>query len=90
MADPGIGRLLETVSEEELRGWVGRISGLRHGKENPEALEERARLIEERFGALGLAPRREWFRHGGGRYPNIVATLLGRDSDLPPYLVGAL
>lgn len=89
MTGPGLNGLLDAVSEGELRGWVERISGLRHGKENPEALEERARAIEARFAELDLSPRREWFRHGGGRYSNIVATLKGRESGLPPYLVGA-
>ena len=92
--------LLNTVTEDALRGWVERLSVLRHGRLNYEALEETGELIERYFGELGLAVRRDPFSYKGRRYFNVIATLPGQDAlpgrgglpgreALPPFLAGA-
>ena len=89
-----INNLLDAVTEDALRGWVERLSLLRHGQLNYEALEKTGELIERYFGELGLAVRRDPFSYKGRRYFNVVATLPGQGAlpgreALSPYLAGA-
>ncbi|MEE9256052.1 MAG: M20/M25/M40 family metallo-hydrolase [bacterium] len=91
--------LLDAVTEDALRGWVERLSVLRHGRLNYEALEYTGELIERHFGELGLAIRRDPFSYKGRRYFNVIATLPGQAAlpgremkekgELPPFLAGA-
>lgn len=83
------GQLLESVKEADLRRWVERLSILRHGQMNPEALEETGRIIEAHFESLGIPHERDPFEYRGRPFFNVVATLPGREEDLPPYLAGA-
>jgi Zn-dependent M28 family amino/carboxypeptidase len=89
MAGPEIARLVESVSEDELRRWVERLSFLRHGQLNPTALEEAGRIVEERLAELGLRPERQAFGYRGRAFFNVVAELPGREAGLPPFLAGA-
>ncbi|MFC1492238.1 M28 family peptidase [Nitrospinota bacterium] len=84
-----VGRLLEAVTEDALRRWVETLSVPRHGLLNPEALQRTGELIERHFGKVGIPAERDYFTYKGMRYFNVVATLEGRERDLPPWLAGA-
>ncbi len=89
MTGPEIARLVDSVREDELRRWVERLSFLRHGQLNPEALEEAGRMVEERFAELGMKSERQVFEYRGRAFFNVVAELPGREAGLPPFLAGA-
>ncbi len=87
--NPDITRLVEAVSEDELRRWVERLSFLRHGQQNSTALEEAGAIVEAHFAELGMKPERQVFERRRRPFFNVVAELPGREAGLPPFLVGA-
>jgi Zn-dependent M28 family amino/carboxypeptidase len=68
---------------------VAELSGLRHGGENPAALEERALLVEQALADCGLEVVSQPVPFAGRNYRNLVATLPGREPHLPMLLLGA-
>jgi hypothetical protein len=81
--------LLPQVSRTRLEKRVRELEGIRHGWNNPEALENRARWIARVFEAAGLQveSRTVPFRHR--TYRNLVATLPGFNPKKPGILLGA-
>jgi Zn-dependent M28 family amino/carboxypeptidase len=77
------------VNSENLLRWVDALSGLRHGSENPVALEERAVVIEQLLGGFGLDVANQAVPFAGRVYRNLVATLPGSEPRLPMLLLGA-
>jgi len=77
------------VSSDNLLRWVGELSGLRHGGENPAALEERAVNIEQLLAGCGLEVVSQEVPFAGRVYRNLVATLPGSEPRLPMLLLGA-
>jgi Zn-dependent M28 family amino/carboxypeptidase len=77
------------VSADNLLRWVDELSGLRHGSENPAALEERAVVIEQLLGGFGLEVASQEVPFAGRAYRNLVATLPGSEPQLPMLLLGA-
>ena len=87
-----IARVLETITEAELREWLGRISVPRHYIAEPEANVATAKWIHETFSSLGYQVARQGF------YSNIIATpkielrravLVGAHYDSVPMTPGA-
>jgi len=83
------GQFLDLVEEASLRRWVERLSILRHGQTNPEAIEKTGKVIEAHFENLGMPHERDTFEFQGRPFFNVLATLPGRDRGLPPYIIGA-
>ena len=84
--------LLDTITEEELRKWVERISIPRHFAAEPEANRATAAWLGEVFEALGFRTQRQ------GQYANILALpptgleqaiLVGAHYDSVPMCPGA-
>jgi Zn-dependent M28 family amino/carboxypeptidase len=72
-----------------LRRWVGELSGLRHGSDNPTALAAGAEFIEGLLTGFGLAVTNQVVPFAGRRYRNLVVTLPGREPQRPMLLLGA-
>ncbi|MEW6326438.1 MAG: M28 family peptidase [Thermodesulfobacteriota bacterium] len=80
--------LIAQVDTGNLRYYTSSITGLRHAWKEPEALEERARYVEEVFASFGLQVESQEVPFHGRTYRNIIGTLQGKkDADL--LLVGA-
>lgn len=77
------------IDTARLRRWVGDLSGLRHGSDNPTALAECAELIEGVLDGFGLAVTSQTVPFAGRSYRNLIATLPGREPQLPMLLLGA-
>jgi Zn-dependent M28 family amino/carboxypeptidase len=77
------------VEPDNLLHWVLKLSGLRHGSDNPDELEKRAVLIEQEFSSLGLDVISQVVPFGNRTYRNLVATIPGSEPDLPMLLLGA-
>lgn len=72
-----------------LRRWVSALSGLRHGSDNPIALAECAERIEGLLTGFGLTVTSQAVPFAGRSYRNLIATLPGREPNLPMLLIGA-
>ncbi|MFZ5995233.1 MAG: M28 family peptidase [Thermodesulfobacteriota bacterium] len=80
--------LITQVDIGNLKRYTSSITGLRHAWKEPEALEERARYVEEAFASFGLQVESQEVPFHGRTYRNIIGTLQGKkDTDL--LLVGA-
>lgn len=77
------------VEPDNLFHWVRELSGLRHGTENPDELEEHAALIERAFLNLGMEVVSQCVPFGTRAYRNLVATIPGLEPQLPMLLLGA-
>jgi Zn-dependent M28 family amino/carboxypeptidase len=77
------------VDVANLRRWVGALSGLRHGRDNPAALEERAVMIGEILTGFTYAVFSQAVPFAGRCYRNLIATLPGNEPQLPMLLLGA-
>lgn len=77
------------VQEEDLRRWVAEFSGLRHGRLNPEALEETGEHLIHLLTEFGLSAERRPFRYRGRTFFNVAASRPGHEDDQPALLVGA-
>jgi len=78
-----------SVSRDHLLRRVAELSGRRHGGEDPEALAERALLVERVMADCGLAVDSQAVPFAGRVYRNLVATLPGTEPQLPMLLLGA-
>ncbi|MEW5949037.1 MAG: M28 family peptidase [Thermodesulfobacteriota bacterium] len=80
--------LITQVDIGNLKRYTSSITGLRHAWKEPEALEERARYVEEALASFGLQVESQEVPFHGRTYRNIIGTLQGKkDTDL--LLVGA-
>lgn len=77
------------IDTARLRRWVGEVSGLRHGSDNPAALAECAELIEGLLTGFGLRVISQAVPFAGRSYRNLIATLPGQEPQLPMLLLGA-
>ena len=89
MLDPKITDLLGQVSPARLEAHVRALEGVRHGQANPEALEARARWLEEAFSTMGLAVEHQSVPFSGREYRNLIVTHAGADPSIGFLLVGA-
>jgi len=87
--DDTVKALSARVREEDLRRWVAEFSGFRHGRLNPEALEETGEHLIHLLTELGLSAERRPFRYRGRTFFNVAASRPGREGDQPALLVGA-
>jgi Zn-dependent M28 family amino/carboxypeptidase len=81
--------IVSQVDVKRLKGHVRNIEGLRHGRENYEALEKKAGYIENTLRALNLETENQYFDFHGKTYRNILATKWGTDKDTDWVLLGA-
>jgi Zn-dependent M28 family amino/carboxypeptidase len=87
-----IARVLETITEAQLREWVERISVPRHYIIEPEANRATANWIHETFTSLGYKVSRQGFYSNVIATPNIdlrKAILVGAHYDSVPNTPGA-
>src|SRR5512139_39060 len=82
-------RLAAAVDVANLRRWVSALSGLRHGRDNPAALEERAELLADELSAFTYAVASQPVSFAGRGYRNLIATLPGSEPHLPMLLLAA-
>jgi len=81
--------ILLQVSTHRLHDYVRKMEGLRHGWENYEALEKRARFIEDTFISFGLSVESQEVPFHGRTFRNIIATLKGVEHEKEWVLLGA-
>ena len=84
-----IHKALSEVSKERIQGYVRAMEGLRHAWVNYDALEERAKFIEETFRSFNLKVENQDVPFYGRRYRNIIATMGGSDVEKECILLGA-
>jgi len=83
------GAFAAAVDVGNLRRWVAALSGLRHGSDNPAALEERAVAIERALTGWAPVVASQSVPFAGRTYRNLIATFPGREERLPTLLLGA-
>src|SRR3990172_4157739 len=81
--------LIQQVSPARLEAHVRALEGVRHGQADPEALEIRARWLEEAFSTMGLAVEHQSVPFSGREYRNLIMTHAGANPSLGFLLVGA-
>lgn len=81
--------VLAGIDIRRLKDCVRKMEGYRHAWEDYDALEERARYIEDVFRSFGLAVESREVPFHGRYYRNIVATLQGGGSEEGMLLLGA-
>ena len=86
---PYIHEIISEVSGERLKGYVNAIEGLRHGWEDYDALEEKAKYIEETLRSFNLVVENQEVPFYGRTYRNIIATIEGIDKEKDWILLGA-
>jgi hypothetical protein len=84
-----IHKVISEVSLERLKGYVCAIEGLRHGWENYDALEQKAKFIEETLRSFNLKVENQEVPFYGRTYRNIIATTDGIDKEKECILLGA-
>lgn len=84
-----ISDILLQVSTDRLKEFVKKIEGLRHGWENYQTLEEKARYIEETFRSFHLMVENQEVSFHGRTYRNIIATKEGVEHEKEWILLGA-
>ncbi|MCF6154349.1 MAG: M28 family peptidase [Candidatus Brocadia sp.] len=84
-----IHKVLSEVSKDRIQGYVRDMEGLRHAWLNYDALEERAKFIEETFRSFTLKVENQDVPFYGRRYRNIIATMGGSDVGKECILLGA-
>ncbi len=67
--------ILSLVSTERLKEYVRRIEGLRHGWDNYDELEKRARYIEDTLASFQCSVTRQEFLFHGREYRNIIGSI---------------
>ncbi|MEW6214052.1 MAG: M20/M25/M40 family metallo-hydrolase [Nitrospirota bacterium] len=70
-----IHKMLSEVSRERLKEYVCAVEGLRHAWENYDALEKKAKLIEDTLHSFNLDVENQDFDFYGRTYRNIIATM---------------
>ena len=86
---PYIHEIVSEVSGERLKGYVSAVEGLRHGWEDYDALEEKAKYIEETLRSFNLVVENQEVPFYGRTYRNIIATIEGIDKEKDWILLGA-
>lgn len=81
--------LIQQVSPTHLEAHVRALEGVRHGQANPQALEARARWLEEALQAMGLPVEYQPVFFSGREYRNLIVTHKGADPALGFLLIGA-
>lgn len=84
-----IHKISSQVSIERLKRNVNAIEGLRHAWENYDALEEKAKYIEETLLSFNLMVESQEVPFYGRTYRNIIATMEGIDGEKEWILLGA-
>lgn len=84
-----IHKIVSEVSIERLKGYVTAVEGLRHGWENYDALEEKAKFIEETLRSFNLNVENQEVPFYERTYRNIIATMEGIDKEKEGILLGA-
>jgi Zn-dependent M28 family amino/carboxypeptidase len=77
------------VNIERLKSYVKAVEGLRHGWENYESLEEKAKFIEETLRSFNLKVESQEVPFHKRTYRNIIATMEGVDKEKGCILLGA-
>lgn len=83
-----INEIASQISLERLKAYVNAIEGLRHGWENYDALEKKAKFIEETLRSFELNVESQEVPFYGRTYRNIMATMEG-DNEKEWILLGA-
>jgi Zn-dependent M28 family amino/carboxypeptidase len=84
-----IQKIISEINVERLKGYVNAVEGLRHGWEDYEALNEKARFIEETLRSLQFNVEKQEFLFHRRTYHNIIATMEGSDKNRDWILLGA-
>jgi len=84
-----IHKTVSEVSVERLKRYVTAVEGLRHGWENYDALEEKARFIEETLRSFNLKVENQDVPFHGRTYRNIIAATEDIDKEKDGILLGA-
>jgi Zn-dependent M28 family amino/carboxypeptidase len=84
-----IHEILSHISVERLKGYVKAIEGLRHGWENYDELEKKAKFIEDTLNSFELKVENQYFLFHGKSYRNIIATFEGIKRNTEYILLGA-
>lgn len=84
-----IHKIVSEVSVERLIKYVTAVEGLRHGWENYDALEEKAKFIEETLRSFNLNVESQDVPFYGRTYRNIIATMEGIEKEKEWILLGA-
>lgn len=84
-----IHKVLSEVSKERIQGYVRGMEGLRHAWMNYDALEERAKFIEETFRSFNLKVENQHVPFYGRGYRNIIGTMSGSNVEKKCILLGA-
>jgi len=84
-----IRNIASEVNIERLEGYVKSVEGLRHGWENYDALEEKAKFIEETLRSFNLKVESQEVPFCKRTYRNIIATMEGVDKEKEWILLGA-
>ncbi|MBE0425526.1 MAG: M20/M25/M40 family metallo-hydrolase [Nitrospirae bacterium] len=84
-----IHEILSDISVERLKGYVKSIEGLRHGWENYDEIEKRAKFIENTFRSFELKVENQYLSFHGKTYRNIIATMEGIKINSENILLGA-
>src|SRR4030043_2387901 len=84
-----IRNIASEVNIERLEGYVKSVEGLRHGGENYDALEGKAKFIEETLRSFNLKVENQNIPFHGRTYRNILATTEDIDKEKDGILLGA-
>ena len=84
-----IHEMVSEVDLERLKGYVKKVEGLRHGWNNYDALEEKAKYIEETLRSFNIVVENQEVPFHGRTYRNIIATIEGIDNGKEWLLLGA-
>ena len=69
--------VMDSVSEERIRGHIGILEGVRHPTADPAGLERAASYLRDTLAALGYEPSEQSFEDGGRPFANLIATATG-------------
>lgn len=81
--------ILSNISMDRLREYVKKTEGLRHGWENYNSLEEKAKYVEDTLRSFNLFIENQEVPFHGRTYRNIIATHEGALKDNNLILLGA-
>jgi Zn-dependent M28 family amino/carboxypeptidase len=81
--------IISQVSTERLQAYVKKIEGLRHGWENYDELDKRAKYIEDTFRSFRCSVHNQEFTFHERTYRNIIATIEGKRKERELILLGA-
>ena len=84
-----INEIISQVSTERIQGYIKKIEGLRHGWDNYDELEKKARFIEDTFKSFQCSVKNQEVLFHERSYRNIIATLEGTYKVKERILLGA-